>query len=97
MTNYGDHKQIRCIDCWFGPPEPQFVFVGTAVYVGIPRENCARGQTGDVLADYNGRWFEPHGDIENRFALTDEKQELAQYRWYQPERLSERVEECWEE
>lgn len=91
LGTINDHftgEQVRCIDCFFGPPEQEFVFVGTAVLL-------RDGRTGDVVRDWHGEYFEPHGDYENRFSV--ERDELYAFKRFQPNRHSVRVEEDYDD
>ncbi|HEX3800281.1 MAG TPA: hypothetical protein VH413_16415 [Verrucomicrobiae bacterium] len=84
-----DQETVRCVDCFFGPEQPQ-VFIGEAIYIGAPRQECGFGATGDIVSTpwYGVLFFEPHGNHKAAFDVT-EKQLFAFHR-YSPKLYSVR-------
>jgi hypothetical protein len=95
-----DQESVRCIDCFFGPPQSEydgFVFYGTAVFIGR-NEKVAFGQTGDVLGEAwpsKKLWFEPHGEQSDSLKIVRvevTESELAHRVGFVPTRYSRRTE-----
>ncbi len=94
LTLGPDQEQVRCVDCFFGPPDPfdAPVFIGEAIWVGLVAngESVNYGQTGDVLRTERRRWlFEPHG--QPGIHVWCDEADLYGLNLYHPEPYSERT------
>lgn len=82
-------ETVRCIDCFFGPPDDGYAglrFFGEAIYARHDNAKVNFGQTGDVVRDWEKYYFEPHGNYEGRIEISVD--DVTDMNVYDPKRHS---------